>query len=224
MTGGSPLAALIRRDLVLALRQRADVANTLLFFIVVITMVPLGVGPEPQTLRAIAPGVVWVAALLASIVSLHRLFAADHADGTLEQLLLGREPLVLLAVGKVVAHWLATGLPVIVMAAPIGLMFDLSAEAIGVLVLSLALGTPVLSLFGAVGAALTLGLRGGAVLVALLVLPLTVPVLIFGAGAVEALTAGTSPAAHLALLGALSLAALALSPWAVAAALRISLE
>lgn len=222
--GPSPLLALVRRDLLLALRQRADVANTLLFFIVVITMVPLGVGPEKNILRAIAPGVVWVAALLASIVSLHRLFAADHADGTLEQLLLGREPLVLLAVGKVAAHWLATGLPVIVMAAPIGVMFDLPADAIGVLVLSLVLGTPVLSLLGAVGAALTLGLRGGAVLVALLVLPLTVPVLIFGAGAVEAMAGGTSPTAHLLLLAALSLAALALSPWAVAAALRISLE
>jgi heme exporter protein B len=218
------LTALIRRDLLLALRQRADVANTLLFFVVVIAMVPLGVGPEPNTLRAIAPGVVWVAALLASIVSLHRLFAADHADGTLEQLLLTREPLVLLVMGKVAAHWLATGLPVIVMAAPLGVMFDMRADAIGVLALSLLLGTPVLSLLGAVGAALTLGLRGGAVLVALLVLPLTVPVLIFGAGAVEAVAGGLDPSSHLLLLAALSLATLALSPWAVAAGLRISLE
>ncbi len=220
----SALWTLVQRDALLALRQRADVANTLLFFVVVTAMVPLGVGPEPAMLRSIAPGVVWVAALLASIVSLHRLFAADHADGTLEQLLLTREPLVLLALGKVLAHWLATGLPVVLMAAPLGLMFGLSGEAIAVLALSLLLGTPVLSLLGAVGAALTLGLRGGAVLVALLVLPLTVPVLIFGAGAVEALAGGQSPASHLLLLAALCLAALALSPWAIAAALRISLE
>ena len=227
MNGGGMTGAvgtLIRRDLLLALRQRADVANTLLFFVVVTAMVPLGVGPETNTLRAIAPGVVWVAALLASIVSLHRLFAADHADGTLEQLLLTREPLVLLVLGKVAAHWLATGLPVIVMAVPLGVMFDMRADAIGVLAASLALGTPVLSLLGAVGAALTLGLRGGAVLVALLVLPLTVPVLIFGAGAVEAVAGGLAPDSHLLLLAALSLATLALGPWAIAAALRISLE
>jgi heme exporter protein B len=221
---GSAVWALLRRDLLLALRQRADVGNTLLFFVVVVAMVPLGVGPEPNTLRAIAPGVLWVAALLASIVSLHRLFAADHADGALEQLLLAREPLVLMALAKVAAHWLATGLPVTLMALPLGVMFDMSGDAIGVLSLSLLLGTPVLSLLGAVGAALTLGLRGGAVLVALLVLPLTVPVLIFGAGAAEAVAGGLSAADHLLLLAALSLATLALSPWAIAASLRISLE
>ena len=220
----SALTALLRRDALLALRQRADVANTLLFFAVVTAMVPLGVGPEPSTLRAIAPGVVWVAALLASIVSLHRLFASDYADGTLEQLLLARESLALLALTKAAAHWLATGLPVVLMAAPLGLMLGLPAGAIAVLALSLLLGTPVLSLLGAIGADLTLGLRGGAVLVALLVLPLTVPVLIFGAGAVEALAGGLTPANHLLLLAALLLAALALSPWAIAAALRISLE
>lgn len=220
----SPLLTLLRRDTLLALRQRADVANTLLFFVVVVAMVPLGVGPEPSTLRAIAPGVVWVAALLASIVSLPRLFAADHADGTLEQLLLARESLALLALAKAAAHWLTTGLPVVVMSAALGLMFDLSAAAIVALALALLLGTPVLSLLGAIGAALTLGLRGGAVLVALLVLPLMVPVLIFGAGAVEAQAGGLDPTSHLLLLAALLLAALALSPWAIAAALRISLE
>lgn len=220
----SPLFTLLRRDTLLALRQRADVANTLLFFVVVVAMVPLGVGPEPATLRAIAPGVVWVAALLAAIVSLPRLFAADHGDGTLEQLLLTRESLALLALAKAAAHWLATGLPVVLMAAPLGLMLGLPHEAIAVLALSLLLGTPVLSLLGAIGAALTLGLRGGAVLVALLVLPLMVPVLIFGAGAVEALAGGIAPTNHLLLLAALLLAALALSPWAISAALRISLE
>lgn len=218
------VTSLLRRDLLLVLRQRADVANTLLFFVVVVAMVPLGVGPEPNILRAVAPGVLWVAALLASIVSLHRLFAADYADGTLEQLLLAREPLVLLALAKVTAHWLATGLPVTLMAMPLGVMFDMNADAIVVLSLSLLLGTPVLSLLGAVGAALTLGLRGGAVLVALLVLPLTVPVLIFGAGAAEAVAGGLAATNHLLLLAASSLAAMALSPWAIAASLRISLE
>lgn len=218
------LWTLLRRDVLLALRQRADVANTLLFFVVVITLVPLGVGAEPTALRAIAPGVVWVAALLASIISLHRLFAADYADGTLEQMLLTPEPLVLMVLGKVTAHWLSTSLPVVLMAAPLGLMLGLPEDAIGVLALGLLLGTPTLALLGAVGAALTLGLRGGAVLVALLVLPLMVPVLIFGAGAVEALAGGLSPVSHLLLLGALSLATLALSPWAIGVALRISLE
>jgi len=218
------MRALFLRDCMLALRQRTDVANTLLFFVVVTTMVPLGVGPQPDTLRAIAPGVVWVAALLASIVSLHRLFASDDLDGTLEQMLLTREPLVLMVLAKVSAHWIATGLPVIIMSVPIGFMFDLPPEALGALVLSLLLGTPALSLLGAVGAALTLGLRGGAVLLALLVLPLTVPVLIFGSGAVTATASGLSAESHLLLLAAMSTAALALTPWTIATALRISLE
>jgi len=171
-------AAVVRRDLLLAARQRADVANTLLFFIVVVTMVPLGVGPEINTLRTIAPGVVWVAALLASILSLNRLFGADYADGTLEQMLLSGEPLPVIVLAKVLAHWLTTGLPITLMAVLLGVMFDLPADAIAVLVASLVLGTPALSLIGAVGAALTLGLRGGGVLITLLVLPLYVPSLV----------------------------------------------
>lgn len=214
----------IRRDLLLAARQRADVANTLLFFVVVVTMVPLGVGPEIGTLRTIAPGIVWVAALLASILSLNRLFANDLADGTLEQMLLTREPLALIVLGKVAAHWLVTGVPITAMAVLLGVLFDLAADATATLVLALALGTPALSFIGAVGAALTLGLRGGGVLLSLLVLPLYVPVLIFGAGAVEAVAGGVSPKGHLLLLTALSLAASVLAPWAIAAALRISME
>lgn len=218
------IATVVRRDLLLALRQRADVANTLLFFVVVVTMVPLGVGPELNTLRTIAPGIVWVAALLAAILSLNRLFANDYADGTLEQLLLAGEPLPVIVLAKAAAHWLVTGLPITGMAVLLAVMFDLDARATAVLVASLALGTPALSLIGAVGAALTLGLRGGGVLITLLVLPLYVPVLIFGAGAVETAAGGLSPQGHLLLLGALSLGATVLAPWAIAAALRISLE
>ncbi len=214
----------VRRDLLLALRQRADVANTLLFFLVVVTMVPLGVGPELNTLRTIAPGVVWVAALLAAILSLGRLFANDYADGTLEQMLLTGEPLPVLVLAKCSAHWLTTGLPIVVMAILLGIMFDLGVEPTAVLLGSLLLGTPALSLIGAVGAALTLGLRGGGVLISLLVLPLYVPVLIFGAGAVGAVAGGLAPTGHLLLLGAVSLAASVLAPWAIAAALRISME
>jgi len=216
--------AVLRRDLLLAVRQRADVLNTLLFFVVVVTLVPLGVGPEVGTLRLIAPGIVWVAALLAAMLSLHRLFAADHADGTLEQMLLTRNPLVVVVLGKSAAHWLATGLPITLLAVVFGVVFDLGTEPTLVLVAALALGTPALSLIGAVGAALTLGLRGGGVLLSLLVLPLYIPVLIFGAGAVETISGGLSPQGHLSLLAALSLGALALTPWAVAAALRIAME
>lgn len=214
----------VRRDLLLAARQRSDIANTLLFFVVVVTMVPLGVGPELNTLRTIAPGVVWVAALLAAILSLNRLFAHDYADGTLEQMLLTGEPLPVIVLAKCAAHWLVTGLPITVMAALLGVMFDLGFAATLALMLTLVLGTPALSLIGAVGAALTLGLRGGGVLISLLVLPLYVPVLIFGAGAVEAVAGGLEPTGHLLLLTAISLGASVLAPWAVAAALRISLE
>jgi heme exporter protein B len=218
------LGAVVRRDLLLALRQRGDVVNVLLFFFVVVTMVPLGVGPERTVLRMIGAGTVWVAALLASILSLARMFAQDHADGSLEQLVLSGQPVSLIVVGKVLAHWLVTGAPITLASLPIAVMFDLDAASTAVLAASLALGTPALSLIGAIGAALTLGLRGGGVLVTLLVLPLTVPVLIFGAGAVDAAAGGLSPAANLLLLGGLSLGAAALAPWAVAAGLRISLE
>jgi len=218
------IVRVIRRDLLLAVRQKADVLNTLFFFVVVVTMVPLGIGPEPNLLRAIAPGVVWVAALLAAILSLSRLFANDYADGTLEQMLLSAEPLPLIVLGKATAHWLVTGLPLTLMSIVFGVIFDLGIQETGVLVASLLLGSPVLSLIGAVGAALTLGLRGGGVLTSLLVLPLYVPVLIFGAGAVGAAASGVSYAAYLLLLGAFLLFAVVLTPWAVSLALRISVE
>lgn len=219
-----PFAAVLGRDLLLAWRGRADVLVTLAFFVVVVCLFPFGVGAEPNQLRAIAPGVLWVAALLSTLLSLHRLFAQDHADGTLEQLLLTPEPTVLWVVAKICAHWIATGLPLVIVAPGLALLFDVEQGALGVLVLSLALGTPILALLGAVGAALTLGLRGGGMLLALLVLPLFVPVLIFGAGAVDSYLSGSGAQAHLLLLGGGLLGSLALAPLACAAALRIAVE
>jgi heme exporter protein B len=212
------------RDLRLALRRRADTLAAMIFFVMVVSLFPLGIGPESALLRTMAPGVVWVAALLSSMLSLTRLFADDHQDGTLEQLLLSAHPLAFLALGKIAAHWMSSGLLLVVVAPLLALQFDLSPSACGVLVLSLLLGTPVLSLLGAIGAALTVGLRGGSVLLSLLVLPLAVPVLVFGAGAVEAYNAGLGVSAHLSLLGALLVLALAAAPVVVAAALRIALE
>jgi len=216
--------AVVARDLLIALRHRSDVLTTFFFFVIVISLFPLGVGPEPDTLREIAPGVVWVAALLAAMLSLARLFGTDYADGTLEQLVLTPQPLVVLVMAKVAAHWLTTGLPLVLIAPALGLQFDLPADALATLLLSLLIGTPVLSLVGAVGAALTLGVRGGAALTSLLVLPLYVPVLIFGAGAVAATATGTGAAGHLSLLGAMLMIALVFAPWATAVALKISLE
>lgn len=215
---------LVVRDLLLALRRKSDVATALLFFVIVASLFPLGIGAEPNQLRAIAPGVIWVAALLSSMLSLARLFAADHADGTLEQMLLGAAPLGVVVAAKALAHWLVSGLPLVLIAPVIALQYDVAAGLYGVLALSLLLGTPILSIIGAIGAALTLGLRGGGVLLSLLVLPLYVPVLIMGAGAVEMAGAGLSPAGQLLLLGAFLVVAAAFAPWATAAALRISIE
>ncbi len=214
----------VRRDLMLALRGRSEVLTTLMFFIIVVSLFPLGVGPERETLAEIASGVVWVAALLASMLALGRLFSSDYEDGALEQLMLAAHPLPVLVLGKILAHWLVSGLPLVVVAPVLGLQLGLDGETLGVLILGLLLGTPVLSLIGAVGAALTLGLRGGGVLLALLVLPLFIPVLVFGAGAVEAVRAGLEAEAHLSLLGAFLVLSLMLAPWAAAAALRISLD
>jgi heme exporter protein B len=190
----------------------------------VTSLFPLGIGPEAARLRAMAPGVLWVAALLASLLSLGRLFQQDQVDGTLDQWLLSPVPLTLVVGAKVLAHWLLAGLPLVLLAPLLGLQFGLAGDALGVLVVGLLLGTPVLSLFGALGAALTLGARGASVLVTLLVLPLCVPVLIFGAGAVAAQSAGESGTAHLQLLGALLATAAALAPWGTAAALRLTLD
>ena len=215
---------LLKRDLLLALRRRSDIATTLFFFVIVSSLFPLGIGPEPAVLSSIAPGVLWVAALLAGMISLSRLFSADFTDGTLEQMLLAPEPLALLVTAKILAHWLVCGLPVVLLAPLIGLQYALPNEALLVLVYSLLLGTPTLSLIGAIGAALTLGVRGSGLLVALLVLPLYIPALIFGAGAVAASQNGMSAQAHLSLLAACSLLSLVLAPLATAAALRISVE
>jgi heme exporter protein B len=218
------LGLVIKRDLLLAMRRRADVLTTLIFFVIVVSLFPLGVGPEAEMLRKMASGVVWVAALLASMLSLPRMFAADYADGTLEQMMLAPQSLSVLVLGKIVAHWMLSGLPLALIAPVLGLQFNMPVEALWILVLGLLLGTPVLSMIGAIGAALTLGLRGGGVLVSLLVLPLCIPVLIFGSGAVEAVSSGMSVSSNLAFLGAFMLFALVFTPFVAAQALRISME
>ncbi len=220
----SGFLGILRRDLLLAMRRRSDVFTTLFFFVIVVSLFPLGIGPELETLRLIAPGVFWVAALLASMLALEKLFLVDYQDGALEQMLLAPQPLSLLVLGKVAAHWLVTGLPLVLLSPLLGLQYDLPGEVIGVLVTTLLVGTPALSLIGAIGAALTLGLRGGGVLVSLLVLPLYIPVLIFGAGAVEAEASGLGGAGHLMMLGAIGLGALVAAPLATSAALRVSAE
>lgn len=218
------LACVIRRDLLLAFRRRSDLVTTLFFFIIVVSLFPLGVGAEPGLLRTMAPGILWVSALLASMLALGRLFALDYADGTLEQMLLSAEPISVIVIGKVIAHWLVSGLPLVLLAPLLAVQFDLPSESIQVLFFSLLLGTPVLSLIGAIGAALTIGLRGGGALVSLLVLPLYIPVLIFGAGAVGAEASGLGASAHLLLLGGGLGVAAAMTPWATSAALRIAME
>lgn len=215
---------IVQRDLRIAWRRRSDALSSLFFFVIVVSLFPLGVGPEPATLRLIASGVLWVAALLATLLSLGRLFAADHLDGTLEQMLLAAEPLWLVVTAKVCAHWLTSGLPLVLLSPLMGLQFGLEAEEIAVLSAALLLGTPVLSLIGSIGAALTVGLRAGSVLLALLVLPLYIPVLVFGAAASGAFASGLAVTPHFSILGALLLASLALAPLAAALALRISLE
>jgi heme exporter protein B len=220
----SAFTGIVRRDLRLAMRRKSDVLTTLFFFVIVVSLFPLAIGPEASVLRQIATGVLWVAALLATMLSLGRLFEQDYVDGALEQMVLSPVPLSVLVIGKVVAHWMLSGLPLTLLAPLMALQFDLPMSSVAVLALSLLVGTPALSLIGAIGAALTLGLRGGGVLVSLLVLPLYVPVLIFGAGAVEAQSAGLTADAHLSLLGALLVLAVFFAPLATTAALRITLE
>ena len=220
----SSLAWACRRDLQLALRSRAEIALVVIFFALVTSMFPLSVNPDPDLLRTIAPGIAWVSALLSVLLSLPRMFAADHADGTLEQWVVAAAPLPALVAGKVLAHWVASGLPLVLLAPLIGLQFGLSEPAIGVLTASLLLGTPILVWLGAIAAALTLASRSGAALLALLVLPLAVPVLIFGAGAVDSWTAGLGATAHLSLLGAGLIGTWVFGPGAVALAVRIAFE
>ena len=214
----------LARDLRVAMRSKGELGVQLLFYVIIVTLFPLATSPSRDVLATLGPGVLWTAALLASLLSLPRLFASDFHDGTLEQIALSPRPLAALVSGKMAAHWLTTGLPVALMAPLLGAQYALDGPVLGTLMISLLIGTPILSLLGAVGAALTLGTRGGGSLLALLVLPLYVPVLIFGAGAVDAVRAGLSAAPHLSLLGAGLLLALVAVPFAVAAAVRIALD
>jgi heme exporter protein B len=221
---GAVMLAVLRREVSLALRQKGEVLTPLVFFVVIASLFPLGVGPESALLLRMAPGVLWVSALLAAMLSLQRLFATDYADGSLEQMVLSATPLPMLAAAKALSHFLLSGLPLVLMAPVLGLQFGLDGRALGILMLSLLLGTPTLSLIGGIGAALTLGVRGAGVLLSLLVLPLYIPVLIFGAGAVEADAAGLGAGGHLSLLAALLVLSLFFAPFATTAALKISLE
>ncbi len=214
----------LARDLRLAMRSRGELAQALAFFVIVVSLFPLAIGPESAILKRIAPGVVWVCALLAVMLTLPRIFQSDYIDGTLEQIVLSPYPLALLCAGKMMAHWLTTGLPLALVAPLLGLQFGLDTAELSVMVASLLLGTPVLTMLGAIGAALVLGVRGGAILMALLVLPLYIPVLIFGAGAIEASLAGTDVAANLSLLAAILLFGIVGAPFAVASAVKISLD
>ena len=219
-----PYLGLLRRELLLAFRQGGEIGLALGFFVLAVVLFPLGVGPEAEMLRRIGGGIIWVAALLAAVLSLDRLFAADYADGNLDLLALSAMPLEGVVVAKCAAHWVTTGLPLAIISPFLGLLVDLDAASIPVLALGLLIGTPALSLLGAIAAALTLGARRPGVLSSLIVLPLYLPVLIFGAGAVEAGIAGGGARPHLLLLGALSLASLPLAPLATAAALRQALD
>ncbi len=215
---------MIGRELRLALRQGMDSLTVVVFFVLAVVLFPFGVGPDPVVLARIAPGVIWVAALLASMLSLERLFQTDYEDGSLEQLALAPLPLEATVLAKTLAHWLTTGLPLIVVAPLLGVMLNMAADGYATLIAAMMLGTPAISLIGTVGAALTLGARRGGVLLSLLVLPLLVPVLIFGAAAVDAALTGMAVQPHLAMLGGIMLGTLALCPWAAAAALRQALE
>jgi heme exporter protein B len=220
----APFLALLKRDLLLAFRHRGELANPLLFFLVVVTLFPLGVSPEEALLRKIAPGVIWIAALLAALYSLENMFRSDFDDGSLEQMALSPYPLSLLVLAKVTAHWLVSGLPMLLLAPLLGLFLVMPASAMGVLLSTLLIGTPLLSLIGSIGVALTVGLRRGGILLTLLVLPLYIPVLIFATNAVSAAAAGMPVTGQLYFLAAMLVLALTLVPLATAAALRISLS
>ena len=215
---------LLRRDLLLALRNRSELANPLLFFVLVITLFPLAVGADPNLLARIAPGIIWVAALLASMLSLDGIFRSDFDDGTLEQMLLSAHPVPVLVLAKVTAHWLVTGLPLLLVAPLLAMMLGLDEDAYGILLLTILLGTPVLSLIGSIGVALTIGLRKGGIILSLLVLPLYVPVLIFSSSAIDAASSGLPATAQLSMMMAFLFLSLSLSPVATAAALKMSMS
>lgn len=216
--------AIIRRDLLLAFRRRAEMANPLLFFVLVVTLFPLAVGAQPNLLQAMAPGVIWVSALLATLLSLDGLFRSDFDDGSLEQLILSPHPMSILVLGKVLAHWLVTGLPLILIAPLLALFLGLPDAAMPTLWLTLILATPVLSLIGAIGVALTVGLRRGGMILSLLVLPLYIPVLIFASGAVDRAATGLPVSAQINILLAMLCTALVLTPLPTAAALKMSVN
>lgn len=215
---------LVKRDLRLAIRGGIGSIMAVLFFIVSAALFPLGVGPENALLERIAPGVLWVCALLASMLSLNHLFQDDYDDGSLEVIMLGPLPLELVTVAKILAHWLSTSIPLIVIAPVLAILLNMDTNGLATLIYSLLLGTPILSLIGSIGASLTLGVRRGGILVSLLVLPIYVPVLIFATGAIEGAIFGFGESANLLILAALLIASLVLAPWASAAALRMALE
>ena len=212
--------AIIRRDVSLVMRQGSDAFVVLIFFIVTVTLFPLGVSPDPLILQNLASGIVWVGALLAAMLSLDRLFQTDYDDGSLELLVLSPYPLEIVVLCKCFVHWLTTGLPIIVISPILALMLNIKASAFLYLITSMALGTPIISLLGAVGAALVLGSRRSGVLIALLIIPLTIPILLFGVGAIQAATEGYSASSPLMFLGALLLFSIALCPWVIASSLR----
>ncbi len=214
-------AWIVKRDLLLLWRHRAEAANPVLFFFVIALIFPLGLGPEPQMLQSVGPGVIWIAALLATLLSLEAVFRSDLEDGSLEQLLLSPHPLTLLVMAKILSHWLTAGLPLLLLAPILGLQFGIAGYTLGVLLLTLILGTPALSLMGAIGVALTAGLRAAGILATLLLLPLYVPILIFATGATAAANRGLAWGPQLYMLGALLMLAITLAPLAAAAALRI---
>jgi len=216
--------SLVRRDILLAMKRPTEVLTGLFFMVIVASLFPLAMGPELNFLRRMAPGILWIGALLSSLLSLPRLFEADYSDGTLEQLVLVPSSLPVIVGAKMLAHWLLSGLPLVLLAPLLGLQFDLSSDVLLSLMLTLLLGTPVLTALGSIGAALTLGVRGGGVLLSLLVLPLMVPVLVFGAGALEAQMGGLGIQAHVSLLLAMMLASCSLSPFASAMAIRLAVE
>ena len=216
--------AIIKRDLVLALRRRSEVANPLLFFILVITLFPLGIGAQPHLLQAIAPGIIWVSALLAAMLSLDSLFRSDFDDGSLEQILLSSHPASILVLAKIIGHWLVTGLPLLIVAPLLAVFLGMPTHSLGILLLTLLLGTPVLSLIGAIGVALTVGLRRGGMILSLLILPLYVPVLIFASNAVEIAGSGLPVTAQINILISILIMALVLAPWPTAAALKMSIN
>jgi len=224
MTMTNAFTAIVRRDLVLAMRRRSEIANPVLFFILVITLFPLGIGAQPNLLQAIAPGIIWVSALLATMLSLDSLFRSDFDDGSLEQILLSPHPTSVLVLGKITAHWLTTGLPLLIVAPLLAVFLGMPNQSLSILLLTLLLGTPILSLIGAVGVALTVGLRRGGMILSLLVLPLYVPVLIFASNAVDMASSGLPFDAQINILISLLLMALVLAPWPTAAALKMSIN